>query len=147
MRLITQNSKLTTQNYHPSLFAASAVRSALDAPPFLAVARCCLLPRVFYKISDFAPQDTSNPNRCMIQLFNRRKYVKTLMGKAEYFNIDGYYNSLFNMYKSIKMQKRIYIFDERRPIYEAEFEDREKRNVIVSDDECMNNLKKNIETR
>lgn len=83
----------------------------------------------------------------MVQLFNRRKYVKTLMGKAEYFNIDGYYNSLFNMYKSIKMQKRIYIFDERRPIYEAEFEDREKRNVIVSDDECNNNLKKNIETR
>ena len=72
--------------------------------------------------------------------------MKTLMGKAEDFNIDGYYNSLFNMYKSIKMQKRIYIFDERRPIYEAEFEGREKRNVIVSDDECKNKLK-TIETR
>ena len=24
------------------------------------------------------------------------------MGKAEYFNIDRYFNSLFNMYKSIK---------------------------------------------
>ena len=56
----------------------------------------------------------------------------TLMGKAEYFNNDGYYNSLFNMYKSIKMQKRIYIFDERRPIYEAEFEGRENRNVIAT---------------
>lgn len=83
----------------------------------------------------------------MVQLFNRRKYVKTLMGKAEYFNNDGYYNSLFNMYKSIKMQKRIYIFDERRPIYEAEFEGREKRNVIAHDDECLNNLKKTIETK
>lgn len=51
-------------------------------------------------------------------------------------------------YKSILiiMQKRIYIFDEWRPIYEAEFEGREKRNVIVSDDECNNNLK-TIETR
>ncbi len=68
----------------------------------------------------------------MVQLFNRRKYVITLMGKAEYFNNDGYYNSLFNMYKSIKMQKRIYIFDERRPIYEAEFEGRENRNVIAT---------------
>ena len=44
------------------------------------------------------------------------------------------------------MKKLIVIFDERRPIYEAEFEDREKRNVIVSDDECNNKLK-NIETR
>ena len=66
------------------------------------------------------------------------------MGKAEYFNNDGYYNLLFNMYNSIKMQKNIYIFDERRPIYEAEFEGRENRNVIVSDDECMNNLKKTL---
>lgn len=82
----------------------------------------------------------------MVQLFNRRKYVKNLMGKAEYFNNDGYYNSLFNMYKSIKMQKRIYIFDERRPIYEAEFESRENRNVIAHDDECINKLK-TIETR
>ena len=68
------------------------------------------------------------------------------MGKAECFNNDGYFDSLFNMYKSIKMQKRIYIFDERRPIYEAEFEGREKKNVIVSDDECNNKLK-TIETR
>lgn len=45
------------------------------------------------------------------------------------------------------MQKRIYIFDERRPIYEAEFEGREKRNVIAHDDECLNNLKKTIETK
>lgn len=142
MRLITHNSKLTTHNHHPSLFAASAVRSALDAPPFWGVARCCLLPRAFYKINNFATQGTSNPNRCMLQLFNRRKYVKTLMGKAECFNNDGYYNSLFNMYKSLKMQKRIYIFDERRPIYEGEFVSCEKRMVIVSDDECMNNLKK-----
>lgn len=68
------------------------------------------------------------------------------MRKAEYFNNDGYYNSLFNMYKSIKMQKRIYIFDERRPIYEGEFVSCEKRMVIVSDDECNNKLK-TIETR
>lgn len=142
MRLITQNSKLTTHNYRPSLFAASAVRSALDAPPFWGVAWCCLLPRVFYKFNNFAHQGTSNPNRCMIQLLNRIKCIKTLMGKAECFNNDGYYNSLFNMYKSIKMQKNIYIFDERRPIYEAEFVSCEKRMVIVSDDECMNNLKK-----
>lgn len=46
----------------------------------------------------------------------------------------------------INMKKLIYIFDERRPIYEAEFESRENRNVIVSDDECINKLK-TIETR
>lgn len=64
------------------------------------------------------------------------------MGKAECFNNDGYYNLLFNMYNSNKMQKNIYIFDERRPIYEAEFVSCEKRMVIVSDDECMNNFNK-----
>ena len=46
----------------------------------------------------------------------------------------------------ITMMKLIVIFDERRPIYEAEFEGREKGNVIVSDDECINKLK-TIETR
>ena len=44
------------------------------------------------------------------------------------------------------MRNLIVIFDERRPIYEAEFEGREKKNVIVSDDECNNKLK-TIETR
>lgn len=44
------------------------------------------------------------------------------------------------------MQKNIYIFDERRPIYEAEFVSCEKRMVIAHDDECNNKLK-NIETR
>ena len=51
-------------------------------------------------------------------------------------------------YKSIliNMMKLIVIFDERRPIYEAEFVSCEKRMVIVSDDECNNKLK-TIETR
>ena len=44
------------------------------------------------------------------------------------------------------MKNLIVIFDERRPIYEAEFESREKRNVIAHDDECLNNLK-TIETK
>lgn len=44
--------------------------------------------------------------------------MKTPMGKAEFLNIEVIYNSYIN---NLNKMKTILIFDEQRPIYEAEF--------------------------